>query len=152
MTEQQVCEYCGATTRKYWYCITPGLIDILLILLDYVHSKNSNNFSAKEVRDRLKPFQYTQMTKLRYHGLIAKIKNGNEVFTGEWLITGRAAQFLRGDITIPLKVQTHRNKVIGYDDINVSVREIYGSQPYLEGNADFIWPAPARETAQTRLI
>lgn len=139
--------------RVYWYRITPGLIDVLLILLDYVHEKNSNNFTWKEVRDRLKPFQYTQQTKLRLHALIAKIKDENGTFTGEWLITSRAAEFLRGDITIPQKVQVCRNAVIGHDDITVSVREVYGSDIYLEGKADFIAPRRAASDGnQARLI
>lgn len=138
--------------RIYWYRITPGLIDVLLILLDYVHEKNSNNFTWKEVRDRLKPFQYTQQTKLRLHALIAKIKDEDDKFTGEWLITSRAAQFLRGDITIPQKVQVQSNHVIGYDDINVSVREVYGSDIYLEGKADFIAPPVPKNDNQGRLL
>lgn len=138
--------------RIYWYRITPGLIDVLLILLDYVHEKNSNNFTWKEVRDRLKPFQYTQQTKLRLHALIAKIKDEDDKFTGEWLITSRAAQFLRGDITIPQKVQVQSNHVIGYDDINVSVREVYGSDIYLEGKADFIAPPMPKNDNQGRLL
>lgn len=138
--------------RIYWYRITPGLIDVLLILLDYVHEKGSNNFTWKEVRDRLKPFQYTQQTKLRLHALIAKIKDEDDKFTGEWLITSRAAQFLRGDITIPQKVQVQSNHVIGYDDINVSVREVYGSDIYLEGKADFIAPPMPKNDNQGRLL
>lgn len=138
--------------RTYWYRITPGLIDVLLILLDYVHEKGSNNFTWKEVRDRLKPFQYTQQTKLRLHALIAKIKDEDDKFTGEWLITSRAAQFLRGDITIPQKVQVQSNTVIGYDDINVGVREVYGSDIYLEGKADFITPPVPKNDNQGRLL
>ena len=64
------CPTCGASTQVYWYKITPGLIDILLILLYFVHSQNRNSFNQKDVRDQLKPFQYTQFTKLRFHGLI----------------------------------------------------------------------------------
>lgn len=138
--------------RIYWYRITPGLVDVLIILLDYVHEKGSNNFTWKEVRDRLKPFQYTQQTKLRLHALIAKIKDDNDTFTGEWLITSRAAQFLRGDITIPQKVQVRDNTVIGYDDINVSIRDVLGRDPYLESKADFITPRKPATPEQARLI
>lgn len=138
--------------RVYWYRITPGLIDVLLILLDYVHEKNRNAFTWKEVRERLKTFQYTQQTKLRLHGLIAKIKDENDTFTGEWVITSRAAQFLRGDITVPQKVQVRRNTVIGHDDINVSIKEVLGREPYLEGKADFIAPPRPTGPEQARLI
>lgn len=137
------------TARKYWYKLTPGLIDILLIMLDHVHQKGHNAFTWKEVRDKMQAYQYTQQTKLRFHGLIAKIKDDNGTFTGEWLITRRAADFLRGDIVLPLKVQTQSNKVIGYDDLTVSVREVYQSDLYLEGREQFIrTPLPSSKAAK----
>lgn len=124
--------------RKYWYKLTPGLLDVLFILLEYVHTNDRNEFTAKEVRDRLKTFQYTQFTKLRFHGLIAKIKDENGTFTGKWLITRRAGDFLRNEIVLPQKVQTQANKVIDYDDVNVSIRDVYGDDLYLEGREQFI--------------
>lgn len=124
--------------RKYWYKLTPGLLDVLFILLEYVHDNDRNEFTAKEVRDRLKTFQYTQFTKLRFHGLIAKIKDENGTFTGKWLITRRAGDFLRNEIVLPQKVQTQANKVIDYDDVNVSIRDVYGDDLYLEGREQFI--------------
>ena len=124
--------------RKYWYKLTPGLLDVLFIMLQYVHEQNRNEFTIKEIRDRLKPFQYTQTTKLRFHGLIAKIKDDNDVFTGKWLITRRAGDFLRNEIVLPVKVQTQSNTVIGYDDHNVSIRDVYGDDMYLEGREQFI--------------
>lgn len=147
------CPNCGANVNQYWYKITPGLIDTLLILLDHVHATNKNEFTIKEVRNKLSQIQYTQSTKLRFHALIAKIKEDDGTWSGRWLITSRAADFLRGDITIPQRVLTYRNKVIDHDDINVSVREVYGSYPYLEGKADFVSPArPKTYGDQQRLI
>lgn len=126
--------------RKYWYKLTPGLLDVLFIMLQYVHENDRNEFTIKEIRDRLKPFQYTQTTKLRFHGLIAKIKDENDVFTGKWLITRRAGDFLRNEIVLPQKVCTQGNKVIDYDDVNVSIRDVYGDDLYLEGREQFITP------------
>lgn len=126
------------TERKYWYKLTPGLCDVLFIMVQYVHEQNRNEFTIKEIRDRLKPFQYTQTTKLRFHGLIAKIKDDNGVHHGKWLITRRAGDFMRNEIVLPQKVQTQKNKVIDYDDINVSIRDVYGDDLYLEGREQFI--------------
>lgn len=124
--------------RKYWYKLTPGLLDVLFIMLQYVHENDRNEFTIKEIRDRLKPFQYTQTTKLRFHGLIAKVKDDNGVHHGKWLITRRAGDFMRNEIVLPQKVQTQNNKVIGYDDYNVSIRDVYGDDLYLEGREQFI--------------
>lgn len=124
--------------RKYWYKITPGLLDVLFIMVQYVHEQDRNEFTIKEIRDRLKPFQYTQTTKLRFHGLIAKVKDENGVHHGKWLITRRAGEFMRNEIVLPQKVQTQNNKVIDYDDFNVSIRDVYGDDLYLEGREQFI--------------
>lgn len=127
-----------SAARKYWYKITPGLLDVLFIMVQYVHEQDRNEFTIKEIRDRLKPFQYTQTTKLRFHGLIAKIKDEDGVHHGKWLITRRAGDFMRNEIVLPVKVQTQNNKVIGYDDFNVSIRDVYGDDLYLEGREQFI--------------
>lgn len=124
--------------RKYWYKLTPGLCDVLFIMVQYVHEQNRNEFTIKEIRHLLKTFQYTQTTKLRFHGLIAKIKDDNGVHHGKWLITRRAGDFMRNEIVLPQKVQTQANKVIDYDDVNVSIRDVYGDDLYLEGREQFI--------------
>lgn len=134
--------------RKYWYKLTPGIVDVLLILLQYVHETDTNAFTTKEVRDRLKTFQYTQFTKLRFHGLIAKIKDDDGKFTGKWLITRRAGDFLRNEIVLPQKVQTQNNLVIDHDDITVSIKDVYKSDVYLEGRTEFInTPLPSSKAA-----
>lgn len=124
--------------RKYWYKLTPGLMDVLFIMVQYVHEQDRNEFTMKEIRDRLKTFQYTQTTKLRFHGLIAKIKDEDGVHHGKWLITRRAGAFMRNEIVLPIKVQTQANQVIDYDDYNVSIRDVYGDDLYLEGRNEFI--------------
>lgn len=126
--------------RKYWYKLTPGLLDVLFIMLQYVHEQDRNEFTIKEIRDRLKPFQYTQTTKLRFHGLIAKIKDEDGVHHGKWLITRQAGAFLRNEIVLPQKVQTQSNLVIDHDDVNVSIRDVYGDDLYLEGREQFLRP------------
>lgn len=124
--------------RKYWYKLTPGLLDVLFIMVQYVHEQNRNEFTIKEIRHLLKTFQYTQTTKLRFHGLIAKVKDDNGVHHGKWLITRRAGDFMRNEIVLPQKVQTQKNKVIDHDDVNVSIRDVYGDDLYLEGREQFI--------------
>ncbi len=69
------------------------------------------------------PFQLTKdewsnFTKLRYHGLAAKTER-----RGYWLLTKRGGQFLRGEISIPETVITFANHVAGHDgpDIHIKV-------------------------------
>lgn len=124
--------------RKYWYKLTPGLLDILFIMVQYVHETGVNEFTMKDLYSRLKPYQYNQTTKLRFHGLIAKVKDENGTFHGKWLVTRRTGDFLRNEIVLPQKVQTQNNAIIGYDDITVSIKDVYKGDVYLEGRAEFI--------------
>lgn len=148
---EEFCEHCGASLKKYWYRITPGLVDVLIVILEQIRVKNQNSVNMKELRDHLKPFQYTQSTKLRFHGLIAKDKvNGK--WNGHWLITKRGGEFLRGEISIPQKVQTFRNRVIDHDDITVTFRELMGADPYLETFRDLDYGVKYQEATQGSLF
>lgn len=53
--------------------------------------------------------------KLRFHGLIAHADENNPR-NGEWLITKRGGQFLRGEVSVPRRVEIFRNHVIGHEE------------------------------------
>lgn len=137
MAATPTCQTCGASVKRYNYRITKGLVDILLIMIDHVRATGKNEFTMKEVRENLKPFQYTQLTKLRFHALIVKVLDDEGKWTGKWLISRRAGQFLSGKLSIPLHVETYRNKVVGHDTKLVNIKEVYGSVIYLEGGDIF---------------
>lgn len=46
-------------------------------------------------------------------------------------------EFLRGDIKIPLRVQTYRNKVIGHSEEEIHVSDLRGKLPQFE--SEFAW-------------
>lgn len=129
------CETCGASLKKFWHRITPGLVDTLVQAYSVVSAKSENVFTREEMK--LSNSAYTNLYKLRYHGLIAKHKINGEWHKGEWLITRRGGQFLRGEIEIPVRVQTFRNKVIGHDSQLVKIKDVIGTDPYFETNFDF---------------
>ena len=131
-TDDENCPYCHAKMKKYWYRLSPALVDILIMMVNQARSNDTNAFKIKELKDQLSPHQYTQSTKLRFHGLIFKVKDDDGKWSGEWGITKRAGDFLRGDVKVPAKVQTFRNKVVDHDDVLVSIRDVYGSIPYIE--------------------
>jgi hypothetical protein len=61
------------------------------------------------------PFQlskdeWSNFTKLRYHGLAAKCDR-----RGYWLLTKRGSDFLKGEVSIPQTVVTFANRVAGHD-------------------------------------
>lgn len=127
------CVCCGAVVKKYWYKLTPGLVDILIAVLKRVKETDQNHVPLKDLYDVLTPYQTTQMTKLRFHGLIAKHRDEDGKQDG-WLITTRGGQFLRDEVRVPLRVQTYRNKVVGHDSATVGRNDLVPAdkREYLE--------------------
>ena len=129
------CEHCGAGLKKFWHKITPGLVDTLVKAYMIVSAKGKNIVNRDELN--LSNSAYTNMYKLRYHGLIAHYKIDGQISKGEWLITRRGGQFLRGEIDIPARVQTFRNKVIAHDEHKMKLIDVLGMTPYFEKNFEF---------------
>lgn len=83
-----------------------------------VHAKNKNR--SHWHRDlTLTNNESHNLQKLRFHGLIAHADENK--LSGEWLITARGGQFLRGEIAVPKKVLVFRNKVFEHSKELVSI-------------------------------
>ena len=132
MTDQ--CPYCHASLKKYWHSITPGLVKTLIKCYVYA-SEHDNEFKMRDLN--LDHSEYGNFQKLRFHALIAKRKQDGERVERVWLITGRGADFLKGVMTIPDRVQTFRNRVVEHSPIMVNVRDVMRSEPYWEEKFDF---------------
>jgi len=124
------CPYCGQSLRRNWHRITSGLVHALVKAYVLVCSSGTNHFTKSQLT--LSHNEYGNFQKLRFHGLIAKYEEKGEKKRGEWLITRRGAQFLHGEIRIPLRVLTFNNTVEGHDEALVSLRDVIGSQPDFE--------------------
>lgn len=130
----EICEHCGVALKKYWHSITPGLVKILVKCYVYA-STHDNLFMMKDLE--LDHSEYGNFQKLRFHGLIAKDKKDGEIEERVWLITHRGADFLKGLIQIPAKVQTFRNHVVDHDSELVTVTDVMRSDPYWENKFDY---------------
>jgi len=135
MAVEERCPYCNASMKKYWYKITPGLIVMLRKFYKNVIQKGENKLIRKDLD--LSNNEYINFTKLRFHALIAKYKQGGQRKEGIWLVTKRAAQFLHGKISIPRRVLTFRNKVVGYSRERVNIKDVMKSVPYLETDFNY---------------
>lgn len=129
MSRVEYCPTCGATINPYKYTLSASTVSLLRkIWLEVIASKKNR------VDVRKADLTYTersQVTICRFHGLIAKVKDhrGKQV-AAHWLITHRGAQFLRGEISIPLKVMVHRNRVVGHGNEVITIA-------YFRHNTDF---------------
>lgn len=123
------CEHCGASLNKYWHRLTPVLVNALVKTMQCVQSKGENLVHKQDLN--LTHGEYGNYQKLRFHGLIAKHKDEDGAFDG-WVLTKRGGKFLKGQMTVPLKVQTFRNQVVGHSEETVSVRDVIGMTPFVE--------------------
>jgi hypothetical protein len=125
MTER--CPHCGANMKAFWHTLNPGLVSILIKAIQFVHENGKNEFHLQKDL-HLSVNEFSNFTKLRFHALVAKVDEK----PGFWLITRRGGQFLRGEIPVPLKVKTFRNRVIEHWPALVHIDDLKGKIPVFE--------------------
>ncbi len=130
------CPTCGASMKQFWQPLSPGLVKTLVKFKSKVVEKNSNKIHIpKDLQ--LDHNEYNNFQKLRYHALVAKYKEDGMHIQGIWVLTARGSNFLKGKLPIPKKVLTFRNKVIGYSEELVFVKDVIGKIPYFDSDFDF---------------
>jgi hypothetical protein len=129
IAKNEKCAHCGAKLNKYWHHLNAVLVRALVKTLLVVKEQNENLVQKADLD--LTHSEYGNYQKLRFHALIAKSKDEEGRFNG-WLITNRGGQFLRGEITVPAKVQTFRNHVIDHSTETVHIRDLIGEVPFAQ--------------------
>lgn len=138
------CPHCGAQMKEWWHALTPGLVNILTKAVQFVREHNCNRFHVhKELK--LSHFEACNFQKLRLHGLVAHADPDSRR-NGYWLITRRGGQFLRGEIAVPRRVKTYRNRVIGHSEDLIAMRDFRGKVPWFE--QEFGWDIAIPEPAE----
>src|SRR5487761_378645 len=100
--EVKFCDHCGAKLTGRWEHLSPGLIDTLLKFATKVKEKNANMIHLQNDLNLTKN-QYNNFQKLRYFGLVAKVKDPTKRKSGYWALTRKAGNFLTGT-SIPRSV------------------------------------------------
>lgn len=142
------CQHCGASLRKYAHTITPGLVRGLIKFRHAIYLKNQNRIHLLQDMIgsmKLEPHEWNNWTKLRFHALVAKVKEDGVHDTGYWLLTRRGGEFLNGKTAIPKKVWTYRNKVVGHSEETVYIKDVIGEQPTFEAIGDIESALPTAE-------
>lgn len=137
-TANNVCPHCGAKMQDYWQRLSPGLVNTLVKFRQAILVKKENKVHVPNEVVFTKN-EYNNFQKLRYHGLVAKVKDkeGNRV-SAYWLITRRGNQFCKGEITVPEKVKTYRNKITEYGQRKVNIGHVLDKMPYWDKKEDFM--------------
>lgn len=134
-TQTKYCPHCGATMRENWQSLSPGLVTCLVKAIRAVKEKKENRFHWHHDL-KLSNNESHNFQKLRFHGLIAHAEEQNKK-SGYWLITSRGGQFLRGEISVPKRVKTFRNKVVGHDLEVVHISRFRNETGWFESEFNF---------------
>ena len=145
--EKQLCPCCGASMEIHRHRLSKGLVTSLVKFRRAVVENNCNEI---HVQSKLKftNNEYCNFQKLRYHGLIAKVKDKEtgERKSGVWLLTRRGNQFCKSEITAPEWIETFRNRIVERSVAKVSISYILKSDtPYWDKIENFTGTFPETE-------
>ena len=135
MTER--CPHCGANMKAFIHNLNPGLVSVLIKAIQFVHASGKNEFHLQNDL-HLNVNQFCNVTKLRFHALIAKVDGK----PGFWLITARGGQFLRGEISVPATVKTFRNKVLEHSTDLIHINQLKGKVPEFQKEYAYEYQRP----------
>jgi hypothetical protein len=134
------CPECGASLKKFWHRLTPGLVRALYKFARGIgqHGRNELNPSTEMPEGlRLTFNERSNFTKLRFFALVAKVRTNGQHTAGKWLLTKRGSDFLHGRMAIPKRVQTYRNEVIAHDPETITVHPFIRQAPWFEQTFDY---------------
>lgn len=114
--------------------MTSGLASILINMARTVKEKDQNDIHLqRDITEVCGPQAYSNLsniTKLRFHALVFKVKDkDNKHLKGRWGITRLGGQFLRGEVEIPEFAITNNNKVLGREGKLVGIRALRPAGP-----------------------
>lgn len=107
------CDRCHQTIKFYQYRINRVHAQFLKTMADAVRDTGVNDVDISTLS--LPYSMRSQNSKLRQHGLIARVKDARGVqIPNRWLITHKGYDFLNGK-PVPSKVVVYNNQVLGHD-------------------------------------
>lgn len=121
------CDRCKRVIKIYRYKANRTMALTMRAL--YKAYKESGGINDIDVRDiQLVYGQRSQLSKVRLHGLIARVKDDGKVIQSHWLITKKGFAWLDGQ-AIPTKVVNFGNQVLGHDGGTITIHEALGEAP-----------------------
>lgn len=122
MEETKKCPHCGANMKIWQQNLTQGLVEAFIVFSrtlkkigkNEAHLQTDVNFSKN---------QYNNFQKLRYFGLVAKVKKADGTHkSGYWLLTRKGLAFLRNELPCNKWVKTFRNAIesASYETVFIS--------------------------------
>lgn len=92
---------------------------------EHVISTMDNNFMVREICEPDEFQLFNNFQKLRYHGLVTPIRDGEgKRVKGLWLITRNGWEFLRGKKLMHAWVSVKENRIVERSEDMVSLRDV----------------------------
>ena len=110
------CTHCGQKLpTTYRFRVDDADITTLRKIHQYVLENGTYMVDVRKAG--LTYTERSRTTQLRFHGLLAKARNsGGTHIASTWILTRRAADFLRGTLLVPKYVYTRKNVVQGHSE------------------------------------
>lgn len=120
------CSNCQQTIKIYRYKINKTHATFLKAMANAVRDTNVNDVDISTID--IAYSTRSQVSKIRQHGLIARIKDKNGAqIPRRWLITHKGWEFLNGK-PIPERVVVYNNQVLGHDGDSVGIVDVLGER------------------------
>lgn len=118
-----ICPHCGQNMPKmYRFRLDDADMSALRKIHQWVLENGTYHVDVRKVG--LTYTERSRTTQLRFHGLLAKAKNQRGMhISSTWILTRRAANFLKRTLNVPKYVYTRNNQVVGHSDELVSARD-----------------------------
>lgn len=127
------CDTCGSVIKIYRYKINKQIVRVLKAMNEVVKISGENKVNFTKL-DNLPYRLQSQRTKMRLHGLIARVKHkdGTQV-PNTWLITRKGFDFLNGS-TVQEIVVVFNNTVLGHEGRLVSINQVTDELEVIQNN------------------
>lgn len=117
------CSNCHQAIKIYRYGISTSMVRVLKAMARSTDKGTGRAIDVDELK--LRHSERTQLTKMRFHGLVAKVKDDGRQIPRHWLITRKGWAFL-GNEPVPAKVLVYNNQVLGHDGGTTEIKRIDG--------------------------
>lgn len=116
------CDRCRRPIKIYKYKVNAQMVRIMKLMAEHVLASGEQHVNLNDLGMAYSTI--SQRTKLRLHGLIAKVKNAEGAHVpSTWVITHKGWHFLDNK-EVPAKVVVFDNQVLGHEEGTVTISEI----------------------------
>lgn len=120
------CDKCHRVLNLYRYNANKVMAGILRTMASATH-EGGRAIDVDKLG--LRHSERTQLTKMRFHGLVAKVKENGVQVPRHWIITNKGWKWLKGE-PIQQKVIVYNNAVLGHKGELITIKRAMGETDF----------------------